>query len=136
MSPEAFAEKQEAGEFLESCYVYGKHWYGTLKSAVNTSLSAGKWVILEIDVEGARKVIRLHPDAIRLFVGLPTVAEIEKRLRDRGTEDERAIQRRLEVAKVELDHCSEYDFFVVNDVVQRTANEICEILTRSKVRDA
>lgn len=132
LTPEQFEAKRLAGEFLEYCHVYGKHWYGTLKSVVESGLSGGKWLILEIDVQGARKVITQCPAAIRLFLGLNTLADIERRLRDRGTEDEDSIRKRLEVARVELESSAEYDYFVVNDEVARAAREICEILKRSR----
>ena len=132
LATEQFEAKRRAGEFLECCHVYGKHWYGTLRSAVETGLRDGKWLILEIDVQGARKITQQCPGAIRLFLGLTTLADIERRLRDRGTEDEDSIRRRLEVARVELESSSEYDYFVVNDKVARAAREICDILKRSK----
>jgi guanylate kinase len=132
LSSEQFAARRLAGEFLECCLVYGKHWYGTLRATVAAGLQQGKWLILEIDVEGARKVVEQCPDAVRLFVGLPTLEAIERRLRDRGTEDEESIRRRLEVARAELACSSEYDHFVVNDEVARAAGEICEILKRSR----
>ncbi len=132
LTSDQFEAQQHAGEFLESCHVYGKHWYGTLRSVVDASLRAGHWLILEIDVQGARKVIEQCPHAIRMFVGLTTLQDIECRLRDRGTEDEDSIRRRLEVARIELESSSEYDYFIVNDEVSRAAREMCEILKRSK----
>lgn len=131
LTEDEFAARRAAGDFLECCLVFGRHWYGTLKSEVDTGLQAGKWVILEIDVEGAGKVVQQHPDAVSLFLGLPTLAEVEQRLRERGTEDEETIQHRLHVAKTELEHARDYDYFVVNDVVSRAAAEICHLLKRT-----
>lgn len=137
VSAAEFAVMRERGDFLECCEVFGKgHWYGTPKEQVEASLQGGKWVILEIDVEGADKVVLQHPDAITVFVGLPSLAEIERRLRDRGTEDDQAIQRRLEVAQNELEHLARYQHFVINDTVDRAVNEICDILKRSGANNA
>lgn len=129
VTDEEFAAQRDAGAFLECCEVYGSgDWYGTLKSTVDTSLAAGKWVILEIDVEGAAKVVAVHPSAITIFVGLKNLDEIEQRLRDRGTEDDDTIRRRLIVAQTELRRSSDYQYFVINDSVDRAATEICNIL--------
>jgi guanylate kinase len=135
---EEFANRREAGEFLECCEVFGGgDWYGTLKSQVDASLAGNKWVVLEIDVEGAAKVTKVHPDVITIFVGLKSLDEIEQRLRARGTENDESIRRRLEVAAVELQRASSYQYFVINDSVDRAANEICQILKRcSETRGA
>jgi guanylate kinase len=133
LTPAKFAAKREAGEFLECCEVFGRgDWYGTLKSTANASLAAGKWVVLEIDVEGATKIAEVYPDAITVFVGLNNLDEIEQRLRARGTEDETTIRGRLAVAKIEIARAVSYQHFVINDDVDRAANEICEILKRTK----
>lgn len=130
LAADEFAAKREAGAFLECCEVFGRgDWYGTLKSEVDASLEAGKWVVLEIDVEGAAKVMAAHPDVVTVFVGLRDLSQIEQRLRDRGTEDDETIQRRLQVAETELARAASYHHFVVNDDVDRAANEICKILT-------
>ena len=135
LSDEEFRTRREAGNFLESCEVFGKgYWYGTISDQVEASLSQGKWVILEIDVEGAAKVVRRHPQAVTIFVGLPNLEQIEQRLRKRGTEDEQTIQRRLQVASSELEAAAAYQHFVVNDDVARAAEEICDILKQSQAR--
>jgi len=127
-----FFRRREAGEFLESMEVFGKgHWYGTLWSQVASGREAGKWVILEIDVEGAAKVVEIHPGVITIFVGLRSLDEIEQRLRDRGTEDDEMIRRRLRTAETELQRAASYQHFVINDFVDRAASEICDILKQS-----
>lgn len=132
LSKEEFLRRREAGDFLESFEVFGRgHWYGTLREEVASSLTAGKWVVLEIDVNGAMQVIRHYPDAITVFVSPDSLAELERRLRGRGTETEERIQRRLEIARHELQFKDRYRHVVVNDDVERAANEIIEILTES-----
>ena len=127
-----FAASRQADAFLECCEVFGRgSWYGTLKSEVDASLEAGKWVILEIDVEGAAKVVEIHPGVITIFVGLRSLDEIEQRLRDRGTEDDEMIRRRLRTAETELQRAASYQHFVINDFVDRAASEICDILKQS-----
>ena len=132
LSDEDFARRREAGQFLECFEVFGRgHWYGTLRSEVATSLDAGKWVVLEIDVNGAMQVVEQYPDAITIFVRPASLDELERRLRGRGTETEEKIQRRLETARAELEFLDRYRYVVVNDTVEQAAKEICEILTQS-----
>ncbi len=132
LTKEDFLRRREAGDFLESFEVFGRgHWYGTLRDEVATSLAAGKWVVLEIDVNGALQVIEQYPDAITVFVSPDSLAELERRLRGRATETEERIQRRLETARNELQFKVRYRHVVVNDDVERAAIEIIEILTQS-----
>jgi guanylate kinase len=129
LSPEDFARHREAGDFLECCEVFGRgHWYGTLLSEVRPSPSDKKWVILDIDVDGAEKVRGQFPDAPTIFLRPSSEAELERRLRARGTDSEDAIRRRLEVALRELVRASEYKYQVVNDTVERAVEQISEIL--------
>jgi guanylate kinase len=130
LTPDEFARRREAGEFLECCEVFGRgDWYGTLKSEVTPSLAAGKWVVLEIDVQGMLAVLEHYPEALTIFVRPGSAAELERRLRDRGTESEAALARRLEVARHELSFADRYRYQVVNDDVERAVREICEILS-------
>jgi guanylate kinase len=124
-----FERRRLAGEFLESCEVYRTgDWYGTLRSEVTPSLAAGKWVVLEIDVQGTLAVLEHYPGALTIFVRPASLAELERRLRDRGTEGEADIRRRLEVARRELESAGLYRFQVVNDDIERAVNELCHIL--------
>ncbi|MEX0937459.1 MAG: guanylate kinase [Pirellulales bacterium] len=130
LTPEEFQRRRTAGEFLECCQVFSQgHWYGTLLSEVSPSLDAGKWVLLEIDVEGTRAVLEHYPDAVTLFVEPGSEEELERRLRDRATESEEAIRRRLEVARAELARADGYAYRVVNDHVEEAVEQIAQILT-------
>jgi guanylate kinase len=129
LTPEEFAERREAGDFLECCEVFGRgHWYGTLLSEVTPSPGDQKWVILDIDVDGAEKVRRRFPEVPTIFLRPSSDLELERRLRSRGTESEEAINRRLEVARRELARADQYKYQVVNDTVDRAVDKISEIL--------
>ena len=130
LSPEEFARRQASHDFLECMEVYGRgHWYGTLLEEVRSGLATGKWVVLEIDVAGARQALQHYPDAVTVFIRTASVAELERRLRGRGTEQEEAIRRRLEVARRELQQSHLYDFQVINETVSQAVDEVCDILT-------
>lgn len=130
LSTDEFDRRREAGNFLECMEVYGRgHWYGTLLEEVRPSLDSGKWVILEIDVDGARQALGHFPQALTIFIHPGSEAELERRLRGRGTESEEAIRRRLEVARRELERASEYEHRVTNNSVDEAVDEICRILT-------
>ncbi len=129
LTPEEFTRRRQAGEFLECCEVFGRgHWYGTLLSEVTPSPVDQKWVILDIDVDGAERVRRQFPDAPTIFLRPSSDAELERRLRARGTESEEAIGRRLEVARRELARADQYKYQIVNDTVDRAVNQISDIL--------
>ena len=129
LSHEEFARRRELGEFLECKEVFGRgDWYGTLREQVTTGLAEGKWIILEIDVEGAQAVIDQHPEAITIFLHSGTLEELERRLRGRGTDSEDAIQRRLEVARRELTCVERYRYQVVNDIPDEAVRRICSVL--------
>jgi len=138
LSPEEFERRRVTGEFLECVQVFGQeYWYGTLRGEVAPRLAAGQWVLLEIDVQGARQIVRDYPDTVTLFLRTASTEELETRLRGRNTETEAHIRRRLEQARWEMDAAETYDYQVVNDDVDRAVREICDILTQlEKDRDA
>lgn len=129
LSADDFAQKRADGQFLECVEVFARgHWYGTLWSEVRPFLAAGKWVLLEIDVEGADDVLAKFDEAITIFIRPASLEELERRLRSRATEPEDAIKRRLSVAQRELDVAGRYQYQVVNDTVAQAVEEICQIL--------
>lgn len=124
-----FAHRREDGDFLECIEVFGRgHWYGTLLSEVRPFLAEGKWVLLEIDVDGAEKVLAEFPEAVTIFIRPKSLVELARRLRSRGTESEEAIQRRLATATRELQVADRYRYQVVNETVAEAVQEICQIL--------
>jgi guanylate kinase len=124
-----FESKQLAGEFLECFEVFGKGvWYGTLKKTVEEGLASGRWIILEIDVQGARKVKEQFPEAVTFFIEPKSVDVLKERLRGRGTETDEAMERRLETALEELQHAAEFDHRIVNDDLDTAVREFSTIL--------
>lgn len=129
VSHEQFERMRQAGEFLECKEVFGRgDWYGTPIAQVERGLKDGKWMLLEIDVQGALSVMAQRPDVISFFVHPGSLEELSVRLRRRGTDDEQAIQRRLEVAADELQALKHYKHEVINHQVLLTASEICNTL--------
>ena len=131
LNSEEFDRLRQAGEFLECCEVFGRgRWYGTLLSEVRPSPTDEKWVILDIDVDGAEKVRSRFPGVPTIFLRPGSEEELERRLRARNTESEEAIARRLEVARRELARADQYKYQVVNETVDRAVDEIDKILTQ------
>lgn len=128
-----FEREIAAGAFLEHAEVFGNH-YGTRAADVNRSLAAGQDVILEIDWQGARQVRTQFPEAIGLFVLPPSIAELERRLRGRGTDDAAIIARRMAQARDELTHYAEYSYLVVNDRFERALAALTAIITAERQR--
>jgi guanylate kinase len=129
LTADQFASRRAAGDFLE-CKEYAGNWYGTLQSQVTAGLAEGKWVLLEIDVEGTLAVLEKHPEALTIFVHSGSVEELERRLRARKTESEEALNRRLDTAKRELAKKDRYRYQVINRDVHQAVREVCDILLR------
>jgi guanylate kinase len=129
LSQEEFDRLRRQGALLECFEVFGHdHWYGTLRSEVAAGLEAGRWVVLVIDVRGAMAVMEQYPRALSIFILPPSMEELKRRLLERGTEDEEALEPRLERARHEIARADRYRHRVVNDDERRAANEICDIL--------
>lgn len=131
LTNEEFGQCRQRGGFVEFCRVFGyDHWYGTLWSEVTPGRDAGKWVVLEIDVQGTREVVKRFPDAITIFVRPSSPEELQRRLRDRGTETGEALRRRIERAEHELAMADSYQYQVINDRLDQAVDDICNILTK------
>lgn len=129
LSPDDFADRRLRDEFLECKEVFGRgHWYGTLSDVVRAGWDRGNWVILEIDVEGARSVLQRYPDAITIFVHPGSMEELRRRLVARGTETPESLARRLEVAAVEMQERSWYRHEIVNQFIDAAAEAMCQLL--------
>jgi guanylate kinase len=122
-----FARMADAGEFLEHAQVFDHH-YGTSKAEVEEMRAAGYTVLLEIDWQGARQVRQAAGDALTIFIVPPSVAELERRLRGRGTDSESVIRRRLRDSLSDLAHWPEFDFVIVNDRVETAVAELLDIV--------
>jgi guanylate kinase len=116
---------------LEWADIFGHHRSGTPADAVEAARAAGHHVLLEIDVQGARHVRGREPAAVLIFLAPPSLEELDRRLRRRGTEDEAQLARRLDVARGELSEADTFDHLIVNDEVNRAAEEIARILQES-----
>lgn len=128
LSVDDFTQRLARDEFLETAEVYPGLWYGTLKSEVERARELGGWSFLEIDVEGALKVMAIHPDALTIFVAPPSMEVCEQRLRARGTETEDILQKRLRKVAEELSFAPRYKHQVVNDDLERAIGEIRALL--------
>ncbi|MGQ7298222.1 guanylate kinase [Quadrisphaera sp. KR29] len=123
-SEAAFDALVAQGQMLEWAVVHGRHRYGTPRGPVEQALAAGTPVLLEIDLQGARQVKAVMPDAHFVFLAPPSWAELERRLVGRGTEGPEERERRLSTARVELAAEGEFDTTIVNDDVSRAADEL------------
>ncbi len=133
MSEDEFLEKVDKGEFLE----YNKHfnnYYGTLKSEVNKFLEVGKDVILDIDVKGALQLREDNLDAIFIFILPPSIDELKNRITARGSEDEAMIAKRIDRSLMELSHIKYYDYYVINDVLEDSSEELLNIIRASRYK--
>ncbi|MDR0870197.1 MAG: guanylate kinase [Planctomycetaceae bacterium] len=128
-----FENKRCRGDFLECFEVFGTGtWYGTLRKEVETALAAGRWVVLEIDVKGAKAVKEQFPDAVMLFVKPKNIEVLKERLAGRGTETKEAMWQRLSVALDELRHADEFEHQIVNDDLDAAVGQFIDILKQRK----
>lgn len=129
----SFLNKIASDEFLEWAKVHGDY-YGTLKDTVVKVLSEGKDLVLDVDVQGGLCIKQKCPESVLIFIMPPSLAELEKRLRDRGTESETVLQRRLGIAEKEMKAADQYDFQVWNIDLDRTVEEIETIILKNDAR--
>lgn len=140
LSKREFKERIKNGEFLEHAKVHG-NFYGTLEDTVLYAMEEGQHVLLDIDVQGARKIrealVRLDPrNPIRsgftdIFISPPSMEELEKRLYERGTDEEKVIRKRLDNAKAEMECASEYSFQIINDELEKAYQELKNVILTS-----
>jgi guanylate kinase len=131
LTEEEFERRVGAGEFLEHA-TYSGNRYGTLRSAVEERLEAGRSVVLEIELQGARQVRAAMPEAVQIFIAPPDPSALRERLEGRGTDSADAIERRLKTAEEELAARDEFPHRVVNDDMQKAAARL-EGLVREKL---
>jgi guanylate kinase len=115
------------GEFLEHARVFDNH-YGTARAQVEAALAAGQDLILEIDWQGAQQIRRALPECRSIFILPPSRAELERRLRGRGTDAEEVIQRRLRDAATDMAHWQEFDYVVINDDFEQALRDLHAIV--------
>jgi len=133
VSAERFLDMIEASELLEHAKVFD-NFYGTSRGAVLKQMAQGLDVILEIDWQGARQVRTTIPECRSIFILPPSRAELERRLRGRGQDDETVIQRRLRDAESDSGHFTEYDYTVVNEVFDQALSNLASIFRANRLR--
>lgn len=135
LAEEEFQRRVEAGAFLEHAPVHGAR-YGTLRSEVDAALAAGRCPLLDVDVQGGLDVKRQIPDAVLVFLLPPSMHELERRLRERKTETEEKIQKRLQRAPDEIRCMMQYDYVVVNASIDKTQADLEAIVKAERLRRA
>ena len=133
VSKEEFEENIKNDRMLEYAK-YGKNYYGTPAGPIEKLLEEGKTVFLNIEVQGGANVRRLMPFAVEIFLMPPSMEEVERRLRFRGTETEEAIRTRLSIAKEEIKKAADYDYIVVNDVFDEAISDIMSIIKAESLK--
>jgi len=131
VSREQFEEMIKASKFLEWEEIHG-NLYGTSKELIQKELGSGKDVILDIDVKGAKNVAKQFEDVVLIFLMPPSIEILEQRLRNRQTEGEEVIRKRLETAKEELKERDKFHYQVTNDVLADAVKEISEIIRKER----
>ncbi|MCR5102690.1 MAG: guanylate kinase [Butyrivibrio sp.] len=111
---------------------YCDHYYGTPKKFVENELNNGRDVILEIEMQGALQVKEKYPETLLLFVTPPSITELERRLRGRGTETEEVIMKRLSRAKEEAVYMDKYDYLIINDKLDECVTEMNDIINAAR----
>jgi guanylate kinase len=128
-----FREMIGRDEFLEWAEVHG-NLYGTARSEVLPRIARGIDVVLDIDVQGVRQVKARRPEAIAIFLLPPSAAELERRLRSRGLDDEGQIEKRLANAGREIEEAERYDYAIINDELERALHALESIVTAVRLR--
>lgn len=128
-----FLRRIAAGAFLEHAVVFGRNRYGTPRAFVEARLAEGRDVIMDVDVQGAASIRRTLPSAVQVFVTTPNRAELERRLRGRGTEDEATVQRRLAEAEAELAHAAVFDYLLINDQLDQAVADLTAIVRAERL---
>ena len=132
VSKEEFENEIKNNEFLEWAK-YSDNYYGTKKSFVLNSLKQGISVILEIETQGAKKVMEQFHDCVSIFIMPPNMDELEKRLRGRKTESEEMILKRLDVVKKELEESKNYKYIVINDKLDKAFEQLQHIYEKERL---
>lgn len=131
VSKDEFKQSVQNNEFLEWAE-FSDNFYGTKRAFVEKSLTAGKDLILEIDTQGAMQLKEKMPDAVLIFIAPPSFEDLEFRLRNRNTESEEAIAKRLEFVKLEIENSKYFDYVIVNDEVEFAVEELEKIIKNNE----
>jgi guanylate kinase len=121
------------GEFIESAEVYG-NLYGTSQKWINETIDSGKDVLLEIDSQGAQQVRKIFSNVVSIFVLPPSLEVLESRLKDRNQDSEEVIAKRMDAAKEEISHVSEYDYVIINDNMDIALRDLVCVVQSERLR--
>ena len=130
---DTFARMIAEGEFVEWAEVYSDY-YGTSVSGIERGTSQGLDIIMDVDVQGARNIQSSFENSVLVYILPPSMAELEKRLKARGTEEEEAVRRRLGKALKEMKHCLWYDYLIFNDELTRAVEEVRSVILAERCR--
>jgi guanylate kinase len=134
MAKEQFEDMADRGEFLEHALVFGNH-YGTPRAPVEAMLIQGKDVLFDVDWQGARALRAAEPqDVVGIFILPPSMAELERRLRARAEDSEDVIQSRMARSLNEISHWEEYDYVLVNTLLEQTLAQVKQILAAERIK--
>jgi len=133
VSREEFEAMIAADEFLEHAEVFG-NYYGTAKRFLREAEARGKDLLLDIDVQGASKIKEKIPDAVSIFILPPDREKLEWRLRNRGLDSEAVIRRRLDTARREIENYSKYDYILVNNLLEQSADQLKDIVLSERLK--
>ncbi len=133
ISREEFEELIREDMLLEYNVFVG-NYYGTPKKPVDDALESGRDVILEIDVNGAAQIMKKRPDAVSIFIMPPSLPELKRRLCGRGTDSADVIEKRLQSALNEIERAINYDYIVVNDVIEKASDDVISIIESEKLK--
>jgi guanylate kinase len=128
-----FDEMIADGRFLEWARVFG-HRYGTLRSEIRKSIESGCDVLLDIDWQGTQQLKQVDPDIVRVFILPPSMAELERRLRSRGTDSDEVIAGRMSRASNEISHWAEYDYVLINEDAAACLGKVHIILEAERLK--
>jgi guanylate kinase len=128
-----FDEMIAGGEFLEWAHVFG-YRYGTLKSEVLKAIESSRDVLLDIDWQGTQQLKQVDPDIVRVFILPPSMEELERRLRSRGTDSDGVIARRMDRAAAEISHWAEYDYVLINNDAEKCRELAHNILKAERLK--
>lgn len=134
VSKPEFQQMIEAAEFVEYAEVFG-NFYGTSQKQIESLLSAGSDVILEIDWQGAQQIRRMMPEANSIFILPPSRDELLQRLKKRGQDDDAVIEKRMAAATDEISHYVEFDYIVVNDDFSKALNQLQAVFTAKRLEN-
>ncbi|MBI2204207.1 MAG: guanylate kinase [Candidatus Rokubacteria bacterium] len=133
VSVHEFRAHRDRGEFAEWAQVHG-NYYATSAVAIDTALARGRDVLLDIDTQGATQLRARYPEAVLVFIVAPSLAELEQRLRERGSDGEGEIDRRLRRAREEISLWKQYDYLIVNRDVKEAVDQLTAIITAERAR--